>query len=222
MHRSLRASGRVTYFGEKGRVRVKVVLLAERPESFRLETVSPFEQPLDVMASDGARLWLLSKGVLREGPATPENLTRLLPLRMTPRALVDTLLGGLPSAQDWEPQSIAWSEANDRWVLALANPEGNEAVMHVDPEKKRVEGLLIRGPGGQSRVSMVFSRFKALETGAFFPRGIKIQVPGQDHQVDMRLKEVEVDVDLAATLFRLEAGPGTRPLPMDSPPARSP
>ena len=37
--------GRVTDFGERGRVRLTAVLLAERPGKLRVETLSPLEQP---------------------------------------------------------------------------------------------------------------------------------------------------------------------------------
>src|SRR5262245_17955687 len=57
--KNLRAIGRLTYFGEKGRIRLKSVLVAERPGSFRFETISPLEQPIDVMACDGKKIRLL-------------------------------------------------------------------------------------------------------------------------------------------------------------------
>ncbi len=84
---NLRALGRLTYFGEKGRVRLKAVLVADRPNRVRFETVSPLEQPLDVMTVDGSRLYLLSKEKLAIGPATPENVARLLPFPMHPEEL---------------------------------------------------------------------------------------------------------------------------------------
>ncbi|MEO1336386.1 MAG: hypothetical protein AAFV29_12120, partial [Myxococcota bacterium] len=55
--KTIRAAGRVTYFGDKGRVRVRMEVVAERSDRFRVATISPFEQPIDVMTCDGEQLW---------------------------------------------------------------------------------------------------------------------------------------------------------------------
>lgn len=220
--KNLRALGRVTYFGEKGRVRLKAVLLAQRPGAFRFETISPFEQPIDVMASDGQRLWLLSENRLREGPATPENIARLLPLAMKPSEVVDTLLGGVPTSERFTPESLEWSEDGDRWLLSLSTDTEETSRLTIDPTSKQVERMTLEDQGGV-RVVVSFEDFRSAGPGkGELPEKIRIQMPRRDLDVRIKLKEAEVDVALAPGLFRISPPPGVEPEPLDSPPVALP
>lgn len=209
---SLRTEGRVEYFGDKGRVRLKAVLLARRPGSFRIETLSPFEQPIDVMACDGTRLWLLSKDRLRTGLATPENIARLLPLVMGPEAVVDTLLGGLPGADGVQATGIERDE-DDRWRLSVTTGAERGRLV-VDPPSKQIREMHLLEPDGAIRVRVRFDDFEAQPGGGEFPTRIRVNLPAEDAEVTLRWRAPEIDVDIADALFRLEAPPGVTPEPL--------
>jgi outer membrane lipoprotein-sorting protein len=213
--RNMRALARVTYFGPKGRARVKAALLAERPKSFRVETISPFEQPLDVMASDGSKLWLLSQQRLCEGPATPENIARLLPLAMNPEEVVDTLLGGVPTSSRFAPKALEWAEDGEHWLLTMDDGQ-EESRLVIDPVQKVVEKMTLGAPGAKPRLSVEFEDFKRIgNTGAGeLPHKIHIELPDRGLDVRIKLEEAEVDVPLAADLFRINAPPGIEPEPL--------
>jgi outer membrane lipoprotein-sorting protein len=212
--KNLRALAKVTYFGPKGRVRVKAVLVAERPKSFRVETISPFEQPIDVMASDGSKLWLLSETKLREGPATPENIARLLPLAMNPEEVVDTLLGGVPTSSRFAPTALEWAEDGRHWVLTLDDGvEQNR--LFIDPDRHAVEKMTLGASGEKPRLSVEFEDFAAVGGSASeIPHKIHIELPGRGLDVKIKLDETEVDVALAADLFRITAPPGVKTEPL--------
>ena len=217
--RSLRALGKVTYFGKEGRVRVKAALLAERPGSFRVETISPFEQPIDTMTCDGERLWLLSQGRLREGPATPENIARLLPLLMRPEEVVSTLLGGVPLGDSFQVRSLEWAEDQVHWLLSMENNFKEVGLLKIDPARKVVEEMSLTGPDGKVRLKVDFDGFELAEqTGATeFPRKIQIEMPEEKMDVKIKLVEFEVNVPLQKTLFKLNP-PGITPEPLGSQP----
>lgn len=219
--RNLRALGRVTYFGAEGRVRLRAVLVAERPDRFRFETLSPLEQPIDVMTCNGSRLYLLSKEKLAIGPATPENIARLLPLPMHPEEVVDTLLGGAPTSARFEPTAIAWEEPDlRRWVLTLTGVAGDTARLFIDPVRKVVVAMQLLEPGGQVRLRVDFADFEdAGSEAGELPRTIAIAMPARDLEVDIKLREVDVNVPLDAGLFQIEPPPGVVPERLDSPPA---
>jgi outer membrane lipoprotein-sorting protein len=212
--KNLRALARVTYFGPKGRARVKAALLAERPGSFRVETISPFEVPIDVMASDGSRLWLLSEKRLREGPATPENISRLLPLAMNPEEVVDTLLGGVPTSSRFTPKTLEWAEDGEHWILVMEDG-AEESRLSIDPVRKVVEKMTLGAPGAKPRLSVEFDDFEAIQgSSAELPHKIEIEMPDRKLEVSIKLDEAEVDVPLAADLFRIHAPPGVDPEPL--------
>lgn len=212
--RNLRALGRVTYFGEKGRVRLKTVLLAERPGRFRVETLSPLEQPIDVMACDGTELWYLSKGRLRSGPATPQNISRLLPLAMTPEEVVDTFLGGVPTSERFSPVALKHAD-DDRWELELLSATQERVRLLIDPVRRVVERMVLLTPAGSPRVSVQFDDFDPVSKGARdLPRSMVLRVAEKDIDLRIKLTEADVDVALDGSLFRLEAPPGRSAEPL--------
>lgn len=219
---NLRALGRLTYFGEKGRVRLKAVLVADRPNRVRFETVSPLEQPLDVMTVDGSRLYLLSKEKLAIGPATPENVARLLPFPMHPEELVDTLLGGVPTSARFTPSKIAWNDAGDRWLLTLDGVAGDSAVVTADPVRRVVVAMDLRDAGGNVRMGVTFEDFEVAGDSGELPRTIHVKMPGRDLEVDLKLKEVDVNVALDDALFTIVPPEGITPERLDSPPVALP
>jgi outer membrane lipoprotein-sorting protein len=219
--RSLQAVGRVTYFGAQGRVRGKAVIVAQRPGSFRVETLSPLEQPIEVVTSDGRQLWLLSQDTLRSGEATPENLARVLPLPMRPDEVVDTLLGGVPTSADLEPLDVAVGDEG-RWVLSLRARGGELCELTIDPVRRLVERLRLLHRTGALRVEVQFDDFEPLGQLGQLPRSIVARLPADDLDLRLKLTEVEANAGLPPELFRIEAPPGTTPLPLDAPAPSAP
>lgn len=211
---NLRAMGRVTAFGPDGRVRLRTVLVAERPGSFRFETLTPFEQPIDVMTSDGHRLWLLREGRLFEGPATAQNVSRLLPLPLRPEEVVETLLGGVPVSSRFRPIDVTIDDG--RWLLHLDGFEQGKGRLWVDPDTLRVLDAEHLTHEGAVLTAVHFAGFqKAQDGGPAVPTEIEIKVPPQSMEVRIRFRETETDVQLPPGLFVMAppSGQTAEPLP---------
>ena len=210
---TLRAAGRVTYYGDKGRVRVRVEVVAKRADLFRVATISPFEQPIDVMTCDGAQIFLLSKGVLRAGQATPNNVARLLPLPLAPGEIVDTLMGGIPTGDGFSAESL--ERDGDRWRLRLDRPNSQERVIvTIDPQRKVVVAATIERPAGTPYLKASFEDFMDLAQGGHYPEKIQMTMPGRDVDVRLKLRQPEINVGVDESLFRIvpPAGQSVRPL----------
>ncbi len=213
--KSLRALGRVTYFGEQGRVRLGFVEVVERPGRFRFETLSPLEQPIDVMVSDGERLSLLREGKLHEGPATPENVARLLPVPLRPHEIVDVLLGGVPLSETFQLDRLEWAEEPaDHWRLWLKSVGGEAGELIIDPARRVVVRATVLRPDGKPRLVVHFDDFEDVGQRGLFPREVRMEVPDQEMEVTLKLKEVELDVALEPSLFELKAPPGVGVVPL--------
>lgn len=221
---SMRSLGRVTYFGEKGRVRLSAVLLAERPGKLRVETLSPLEQPVDVMVTDGQRLTLLSGGRLREGPATPENIARLIPISLWPEELVEVLLGGVPRSERYRPSALErHPDREGRWRLSLLAEGGQRVELAVEPASRRIEEVVSREAGGRVSFTVRYDEHEAIAgLPGELPRRIVIEMKEPELEVTIKLRELEVNVPMDAELFRLIPPPGVRPERLDSPPVALP
>lgn len=204
---NMRASGRVTYFGEEGRIRVRTIVLAQRPSAFRVETLSPLEQPIDVMTSDGNTVWLLSKGRLRIGPATPDRIARLLPLALPPDAVVDILLGGVPASVDVTATGIVWDD--DLWKVDLEALGGARGHLWVDP------ALTVPTRWETERIRVDFEDFDEVAGAAGpFPRRINVKIASPEADVRIRLDAPQLGASLEPGLFRIDAPPGVEPEPL--------
>ncbi len=221
---SLRALGRATYFGSEGRVRLGIVMVIERPDRFRVETLSPMEQPIDVMVSDGGRLRLLREGRLFEGPATPENIARILPVPLRPEDLVDAMLGGVPTGDRFRPTELTWADEDQRdWLLVLEGPGGERARLTVDPARAIVKTMRLERADGLERLRVVFDKHEAVAPAAGeFPRSVSLTIPERKDEVSLRWRDIDVNVPLDPALFSLQPPPGVRPEPLDSPPVPLP
>jgi outer membrane lipoprotein-sorting protein len=203
--RTLRATGRVTYFGAKGRVRLKVVVVAARPASFRVETLSMFEEPLEVMTCNGTSLYHLAKGRIQEGPATPENVAKLLPVPVGPEAMVDAFLGGAPG-QGALNRARDLEDDPDVWVIESA---GNPARrLRYDHRSQHILGMTVLPEGPRREIEVFFSDFENDAVGPF-PRSIQIRVPGKQLDLSIQLRDVETNVALDPGLFRLGTSTST-------------
>ena len=171
------------------------MLLARRPGAFRVETLSPFEQPIDVMASDGDDLWLLRDNQLRFGAANPRNISRLLPLAMSPEAVVDTLLGGVPDAEGTRAEGLERTE-DGRFLITVSGMDGEKGRLVVDPVKHRVERMELLDQEGRPVVTVRFSDFEAIASGGEMPRDIDIELAGEDSEVSIKLGSPEVNISL--------------------------
>lgn len=211
---NMRALGRVTYFGRQGRVRLRAVLLSLRPGAFRVELLSPAEEPVGIMTCDGERLWLLKDRRLTTGPATAENIARLLPMPMRPREIVDLLLGGLPSSDRFEPVSLMWANvSHQKWLLTLRAPSGDAVLLTIDPTRHTVQGARFERVGRPS-MTVAFDDFKPIEgLPGEFPTHIVVQVQG-DEDVRIKLESLEVNVAFDPSLFLLTPPAGIVPEPM--------
>ncbi|HUJ28445.1 MAG TPA: DUF4292 domain-containing protein [Myxococcales bacterium] len=84
--------------------RYSLHILVKRPRSLRIEALTPMGDPAAVLVADDGQFALLDlrNNVFYRGPATPENLSRLIPAPLTPDELVALLTGAPPDGRPWD------------------------------------------------------------------------------------------------------------------------
>src|SRR4051812_10316481 len=78
-----------------------------RPASVPLEALTPMGDPAAVLVADQGRFALLDlrNNVFYRGPATPENLSRLIPAPLRDDELVSLITGDIPDLPGGRPSS---------------------------------------------------------------------------------------------------------------------
>jgi Domain of unknown function (DUF4292) len=132
---AVQAGAKVDHFGERGRVRVDVLLFAARPDRVRVDVVSSFGVALATLTSDGQRFALADMRERRfySGPASACNIARLTTVPVPVHVLVELLRGEAPVLRHTEGETaIAWSPRG-YWVLTIPGTHSSHEEIHLAP-----------------------------------------------------------------------------------------
>jgi hypothetical protein len=210
----VRGEARVRVETPGGSGTVTQLVLAERPDRLRLDALDFFGNPAAALVADGGRFTLLDlrEGVFYRGAATPENLTRLVPVPISARDLVLLLCGAVPVAG-----RASAVEPGDG-VLRLTLEDGDRvqrldvgagAAVHRSTVRERP------GTGSASpRYDVAFDHFQE-RGGRPFPDEVRLDAPGAGVRLRLTWKEIDVNGVLPEGSFTLTPPPGVRIVDLD-------
>ena len=197
--------------GDK-RVRARQLFVASHPGRFRMDTLSPMEQPLSSLVCDGDLLLMhqMDAGRCFLGEANSKNLSRLSRLPLDPHAMAAALSGQPPLISDAGGQ-VGWSEERGLYTLTLDAPGARLAdkqVVFIHPTHLLpVEVVLYRG----ARVEVVLHLPDYTTEEPRLPQRIRFELPNELIRVDARLKDYALNPDLLPETFSVEPPPGVTP-----------
>lgn len=212
---TLSGDAKVDTFTAQGRARAQEVLVVERGGRLRFETLSPFEQPISTLVSDGKTFALYDLGKRRfyHGPARPENISRLLPIRMRGRDIARILLGEAPII----PHDAARFEVDrceGRYRLTFSQRRGPfRQILEVDarrlfPVRSRVFAR------DQLLYDVRFDRHEPLGK-VLLPRKIRYLAPLDKVDLLVVYTDVSANEKFEDSTFRLQAPPGAEVVRLD-------
>jgi len=201
---SLRGDGRLDVDSKDARGGVGLFLSVSRPALLHLEPLDFFNRPQGVLVSDGTTFWLYSvpESVVLTGPASPPNVSRLLPIVIPATELVSVMLGQAPRI-DAESVELAVDEAQRTYRLTLTRGQVVQTLW-VHPEHFRVLRSEVRGAPAYD---LQFSDFLTTAQVAV-PRRIVLASQAGEARLELRYKDVEVNGSLDLTDFEFEAPEG--------------
>ena len=181
------------------RVKLRQLLLVQRPDHIRVDTLSPFDQPLAMMASDGqsVTIYSLEQRRYEQGPATPDHLARLLRLPLTGDELTAVLAGGVPVRPDAQA-TLDWDDTAGAYILDLRTPERRQRLL-VEPVAFRISE--IRTYQGDTLVFVArFGDYDG-EGPTAVPQRMRFEVPAEKMRVDAQFDDHTVNVTPPADAF---------------------
>lgn len=188
------------------------VLLVERPDRLRAETLSPFGTPLLVMAADGVDLgvWLPGENLYYGGPATPENLSRFTRLPLHVADLVDILLARPPVIAHHQLTTFLLPAGG--WRIELVAGSRSQHLLF-DGNRRLREVRYLRGEDLQ--MHLVYADIGP-EPQAL-PRRIDLEVPGQGVRASLSFTELSTDRPPQPGTFKLAVPAGAAVVRLDDP-----
>lgn len=232
MHRSLRRTirtvrgvARVDQRGEQGRVRGTVLISLERPDRIRLEAMTQFG-PAAVLTSDGENFQLLDMRENRflEGPASPENIARLLDVALSGEEVARFLLGDSPRLPGAEPVMACGEEGyriemtgqdGRRQEIILVARDSDEEAAPEDQHLRLVRSELFDREGNTlwrarfEDYQVVADPADAEGRGVALPFVVRFEDPRNGGDTLIRMKELTIETEPPpAEVFHQQAPPG--------------
>lgn len=135
--RSFRITGRVDHFGDGQRIQGKIFLFAKLPESLRIELVSPFDSPLQILTVNEGVFALhdLREGRFFTGPAEPCNIARLVRIPLPPEDVARILIGHSPIIEG--ETRVTWDRRG--YYRVDIEAEGKVQQLQISGDKNRLE-----------------------------------------------------------------------------------
>lgn len=206
---------RASQYSDAGGLKGKLLILAQRPGRLRMEGLSPTDDSVSILATDGDRFTSYQRGqdTCWVGRACPSNVGRFASVPLEADELVGVLLGRPPIIAH-ASMTMKWDAAVGAYRLDLEGAASDLAMAHGRTQRLWVahaDGRIVRTAlleGGKTRVDVTYSDFKRV--------GERV-VPGQldvrlaRDQTDLRLEYRDIDLatPLQPNAFTFECPDGT-------------
>ncbi|HYO59734.1 DUF4292 domain-containing protein [Archangium sp.] len=208
---TLQGDGKLRVESPQGSGTVSAWLAVSRPGLLRVEMFDFFNRPIAVLVTDGQRFGLFQsrENKFYQGPATPRNLSRFLPVALPSEELVSVMLGKvlfIPA----ERMTLSLDEKERLYVLTLHRGEVSQ-VLHIHPKHLRVVRSQVRG---LQTYGLEYDDFK--EHGEFvFPHEVRLVAPTAETSLGLRYTGITLNESPDLTLFDLSAPEGVPVVEVD-------
>jgi outer membrane lipoprotein-sorting protein len=190
-------------------------VVAERSGRLRFETLSPFEQPLSTLVSDGKQfaLYDLAKKRYYHGPATPQNISRLLPIRMRGQDIAQLLMGEPPLIAP-APSGFAVDRCKSAYELTYLLP-ASKAQQTVSFDAERLVPVRTRlTVDGKLAWEITFEDHREV-SGARIPHKIRYVAPADQVDLLVLYTDVTLNETFEPDLFVIPPPRGVEIIPLD-------
>ena len=183
-----------------------------RPAMLHLETFDFFNRPLASLTSDGQRfgLYQADTNTWYQGPASPANVSRFLPVMLPGEELVPIMLGQVPLIPP-ERMTLELDRKQGVYVLTLFRGEATQ-VLHVHTKYLRVMKSMVRGIPGYD---LGFGDF--LERGdLIFPGRVELDAKQAKTKLQVRYQQIKLNARPDLTLYEIAPPEGARVVEVDA------
>ena len=210
-YQSLRGLAKVQVSRQGKNAGVNQVLVVEKPDRFRAETLNPFGfgSPLLLMATDGRELAVMvpGEGQMFRGEATSLNLQRFTQVPLYLEDLVQFILYQVPLIPHDDRR--AYRIADGRMQLELRDGDRRQEIYFNDGEQLLETSYYERE---ELTLRVRYDNFTPEEKP--FPHSASLEMPGRQARASLVFSELETNVSPDAALFLLDTPPGYEEIPI--------
>jgi hypothetical protein len=213
---SLRAETRSDARIGDERANVDVTIVATWGGKLRYQAMNPGGSSMAAdLASNGEQICFIdaNHNCGGCGPATPENVGRLVRVPLEPDQVVAVMMGGTPLIEAARTK-LEWDEKTGHEILTLASADGHVQRVVVDGRDRRWDLLVseLKDPAGKLLWRIKHKDFRAVarpDGGAplRLPGASLFEQPGDVVKIDWREQRLDTPID-EQVLFNIEVPAG--------------
>jgi outer membrane lipoprotein-sorting protein len=211
---TLQGDAKLRVDSPQGSGTLSMFVAISRPGLLHLETFDFFNRPVAALVSDGQRfgLYQTEGHVFYQGPASPENVSRFLPVVLPSEELVAVMLGQVPFIPA-ERKTLELDRDKGVYVLKLFRGRVTQT-LHVHTRLHRVVRSEVRGIPGYD---LAFDDLKEQgKSGVVFPKEVKLIAEAAETELRLRYSDVTLNGPPDLTLFELTPPEGARVVEVDA------
>lgn len=209
---TLQGDAKLHVSSPQGSGTLSMFVAISRPGLMHMETFDFFNRPVAALVSDGQRfgLYQTEGNVFYKGPASPENVSRFLPVVLPSEELVAVMLGQVPFIPA-ERKTLELDRKEGVYVLKLFRGPVTQT-LQVHPKFYRVVRSEVRGVPAYD---LAFEDFQPQGTQVF-PKEVKLSAEVAQTELRLRYSDVSLNARPDLTLFELEPPEGARVVEVDA------
>lgn len=199
---------RVSYYGEGGARKGDVDVVGARPAKLRFEALTPTDDTVAVLATDGERFMSHERGqdVCYTGEACARNIARLLPLAFEGKDLFEVLVGGAALIAH-ESATVSWDDCEGVYILELVHGDVREVLWLRPDTFGPLRVRLLRG--GDELWRLEHDDFETVD-GHLLPRTLRFKADAKDVDLELKVREVWLNGTPGDAPFAPQCPEGTR------------
>ena len=187
--KSIMIEAKADTFVKGKRVKGKLMMSVSRPNNIRVDTLSPFEQPVSTMlVSDNVlNFYNFDENKLYTGQSNTKNLSLFLPIRINLKQFID-LFSGISPMIAYKKHSFKYLEKTAEYELILSNDTNKQKIIYT------ASNLQIRSVEFYNKGKKLFLiRFTNVKTSAGIKYAKKIYF--EDFKEKSKLKMIITDIE---------------------------
>lgn len=208
---SLEGDSKLRVESPQGSGTLSMFVSVTRPALLHLETFDFFNRPLASLVSDGKGfgLYQTETNTYYQGPASPENVSRFLPVVLPNQELVAIMLGQVPLIPP-ERMELELDRKKGVYVLTLHRGAATQ-VLHVHTKHLRVMKSQVRGIPGYD---LGFEDFQEKGT-LIFPGRVELVAEQANTRLQLRYQQISLNGRPDLTLYELLPPEGAKVVEVD-------
>ena len=212
----LRGIAKIRVESPEEKFSVKEIIIAKKPKSLRLETLSPLGRPVFFILTDGEELSLFSPSENRfyQGVASSKNVSLFFHVNLDLEEMI-SILQGKVALIEYDTEQVACRASGNYCVLTLYSRDRKftQVIKISLSEQKAVESEIYKQGEGLILMASYTHYERVGETT--FPREVTVVLPRDEKRVKIHYKEIELLSEIHPDQFRLTPPHGIEVLPLE-------